>query len=110
MNCLKVALINQTDGDAVSPGKLEEYRAALQHQVDNDFAPVWKVRADISVLDARADIPPGTSPLNIVDSLTGRAGVHTNEEGLPSAEAVNDDELSITLSHELLELLADPSG
>jgi hypothetical protein len=36
--------------------------------------------------------------------------VHTNYQGQVSAEAVNGDQLSITLSHELLEMLVDPSG
>jgi hypothetical protein len=110
MNSSKVALINQTDGDAVPAETLKRYRDALQHQVDNDFAPAWNVQADISVLDAGAAIPPGTLPLNIVNSLAGQAGVHTNSQGQPSAEAVNGDQLSITLSHELLEMLVDPSG
>jgi hypothetical protein len=110
MNSSKVALINQAGGDAVPAKTLERYRDALQKQVDNHLAPAWSVRADISVLAAGAVIPPGTSPLNIVSSLTGQAGVHTNAQGQVSAEAVNDDQLSITLSHELLEMLVDPSG
>jgi hypothetical protein len=110
MNSSKVALINQANGGAVSPATLQQYAAALQYQVDNHVAPAWNVRADISVLNAGADIPPGTFPLNVVSSLPGQAGVHTNEQGQPSAEAVNDEQLSITLSHELLEMLVDPSG
>lgn len=110
MDSLKVALVNQTGGGAVPPAKLDQYAAALQRQVNNDFAPAWSVRADISVLDAGAVIPSGTLPLNIVNSLAGQAGVHTNAQGRPSAEAVNGDQLSITLSHELLELLVDPWG
>lgn len=110
MNSLKVALINQVNEGAVPRETLDQYRDALQQQVDDHFAPAWNVRADISVLAAGDLIPPDTLPLNIVDSLTGRAGVHTDYQGQPSAEAVNDDQLSITLSHELLEMLADPSG
>jgi hypothetical protein len=110
MNSSKVALINQTNDGAVSPATLERYAAALQQQVDNHLAPAWKVRADISVLAAGAAVPPGTLPLNIVDSLVGRAGVHTDDQGQLSAKAVNGDQLSITLSHELLEILVDPSG
>jgi hypothetical protein len=94
----------------VPPATLQRYAKALQKQVDNHLAPAWNVRADISVLDAGAVIPPGMLPLNVVDSLAGRAGVHTNYQGQPSAEAVNGDQLSITLSHELLEMLVDPSG
>ena len=110
MNSSKVALINQTNDGAVSPATLQQYAAALQQQVDNHLAPAWNVRADISVLDAGAVIPQGTSPLNIVNALAGQAGVHTNDQGQLSAEAVNGDQLSITLSHELLEMLVDPSG
>ena len=110
MNSSKVALINQTNDGAVSPATLEQYAAVLQQQVNNHFAPAWNVHADISVLDAGAVIPQGTSPLNIVNSLAGQAGVHTNNQGQLSAEAVNGDQLSITLSHELLEMLVDPSG
>jgi hypothetical protein len=110
MNSSKVALINQTNDGAVSSATLEQYAAALQQQVNNHLAPAWDVRADISVLDAGAVIPQGTLPLNIVDALAGQAGVHTNYQGQVSAEAVNGDQLSITLSHELLEMLVDPSG
>ena len=110
MNSSKVALINQTGGGAVPPAKLDQYAAALQRQVNNHLAPAWNVRADISVLDAGAVIPQGTLPLNIVNALAGRAGVHANDQGQPSAEVVNGDQLSITLSHELLEMLVDPSG
>lgn len=110
MDSSKVALINQTNGAALSPDTLQQYAAVLQKQVDNDFAPVWNVRADISVLSAGAVLPEETLPLTIVPSLPGQAGVHTNAQGQASAEAVNGDQLSITLSHELLEMLADPLG
>ena len=110
MNSSNVALINQTNDGAVSPAMLERYAAALQQQVDNHLAPVWNVRANISVLDPGAVVPEGTSPLNIVNALAGQAGVHANDQGQVSAEAVNGDQLSITLSHELLEMLVDPSG
>jgi hypothetical protein len=110
MNSSKVGLIDQTNEGAVSPTTLQQYAAALQQQVDNHLAPAWNVRADISVLAAGAGVPPDTLPLNIVDALTGQAGVHTDYRGQLSAEAVNDDQLSITLSHELLEMLVDPLG
>ena len=109
MDSWQVALIDQTNG-AVPPGTLQQYADALQQQVDNDLAPAWNVRADISVLAPGAAIPEDTFPLNIVDSLAGPAGVHADDQGQVSAEAVNDDQLSITLSHELLEMLVDPKG
>jgi hypothetical protein len=110
MNSLQVALIDQTNAGAVPPDTLEQFATALQQQVDNHLAPAWSVRAAVSVLAVGAAIPQGTFPLNIVDSLAGPAGVHADYQGQVSAEVVNDDQLSITLSHELLEMLVDPSG
>src|SRR5579859_3101954 len=102
MDSWQVALIDQTNAGAVPSGTLQQFAVVLQQQVDRDLAPAWNVRADISVVALGAAIPQDTFPLNIVDSLTGPAGVHADYQGQVSAEAVNDDQLSITLSHELL--------
>jgi hypothetical protein len=110
MDPMKVALIDQTSGGSVPPATLEQWAAVLQQQVDNDLAPAWDVRAVISVLAAGTAIPQDTWPITIVDSLAGPAGVHTNDQLQPYAEAANDDQLSITVSHELLEMLVDPEG
>jgi hypothetical protein len=107
---LQVVLIDQTNAGALPPGTLQQFADALQQQVDNDLAQAWNVQADISVPAAGSPIPQGTFPLNIVDSLSGPAGVHADYQGQISAEAVNDDQLSIRLSHELLEMLVDPGG
>ena len=110
MNFPNVALVDQTNGGVVPLADLLRYRAALQQQVDNHLAPVWGVRADISALPTGDDIPPGTWPIMIVDSLPGQGGVHLDGRGQPYAEAVNGDELSVAISHELLEMLVDPWG
>jgi hypothetical protein len=89
---------------------LERYAAALQKQVDGDLAPAWDVRADVTVLAAGDGVPAGTWPLWIVDALSGASGVHLDEQGQPYAEVVNDGQLTITLSHELLEMLVNPLG
>lgn len=110
MNSWKVALIDQTNGGVVPIAELEQYATALQQQVDNDLVSAWGVRADISALPTENPIPPGTWPIKIVDSIPGVGGVHLDENGQPYAEAVNGTELSIAISHELLEMLVDPWG
>jgi hypothetical protein len=110
MDSWQVALIDQTNAGAVPSGTLQQLAVVLQQQVDRDLTPAWNVRAEISVPDAGVPIPSDARLLTIVDSLAGRAGVHTNSQGQVSAEAVSDDQLSITLSHELLEMLVDPGG
>jgi hypothetical protein len=105
----KVALIDQTG--RVPRTDLVRYRNALRRQVNEHLAPVWDVRADISVLAAGKFIPTGTWPINIIDSLPGKeGGVHLDAGGNPYAEAVYGDQLSIAISHELLEMLVDPQG
>jgi hypothetical protein len=72
------------------------------------------VPADISALAAGDDIVPDTWPTRIVDSIPfaqpGEFGVHLDDQGQPYAQVVNVDPLSITISHELLEMLVDPLG
>jgi hypothetical protein len=94
----------------VPQATMQQIAAALQQQVDGDFAPVWGVRADIAVLAAGSPVPAGAWPIKIMDDIGGAGGVHLDDQGQPYAEAVNGAELSIAISHELLEMLADPWG
>lgn len=109
MNSWKVVLTDQSSA-TVPPATLAQIAAALQQQVDNDFAPAWGGRADISALAAGAAVPPGSWPIKIVDDIGGAGGVHLDENEQPYAEAVSGPQLSIAISHELLEMLADPWG
>ena len=106
----KIVLTDQTNGKVVPPGQLQQIAAALQQQVDNDFAPVWGVRADISAPAAGDAIPLDALKLNVVESIPGAGGVHLDDQGQPYAEAVNGPDLSISISHEVLEMLVDPWG
>jgi hypothetical protein len=108
MTSWKIALTDQSTAGAAAD--LQQIAAALQQQVDHDFAPVWGARADISALAAGAPVPAGTWPVKIVDSIPGAGGVHLDDQGQPYAEAVNGPQLSIAISHELLEMLVDPWG
>lgn len=110
MNSWKIVLIDQTAEHVVQLDQLQPIAAALQQQVDNDFAPVWGVRADISAPAPGDAIPPGAFHVNIVDSIPGAGGVHLDDQGQPYAEAVNGPKLSIAISHEVLEMLVDPWG
>jgi hypothetical protein len=83
MNSSNVALINQTNGGAVSPDTLQQYADALQYQVDNHVAPTWDVHANISVLDAGAAPSPGTLLLNIVSYLDKLACIPTTKGRCP---------------------------
>ncbi len=98
MSSWQVGLTDQSTAE-VPPATLQQIAAALQQQVDNDFAPAWGVRADISVLPAGDPIPLGTWPVKIVDDISGAGGVHLDDQAQPYAEAVNGPQLSIAISH-----------
>src|SRR5690242_10011877 len=105
MGSWKIVLIDKTTDNVVPPGQLQQIAAALQQQVDNDLAPVWGVRADISAPAAEDAIPPDAWHVNVVDSLPGGDGnddgVHPlDEQGNPNAEVVNGPDLSTVISHE----------
>jgi hypothetical protein len=109
MKSWQVVLADQSSA-GVPLATLQQIAAALQQQVDDAFGPVWGVQADISALAPGNHVPPGTWPIKIVDDIGGAGGVHLDDQGQPYAEAVNGPELSIAISHELLEMLADPWG
>src|SRR5262245_26717485 len=106
-----VALVD-VDG-VLDPLQLVRVATALGRQVQVDFEPAWKVSATV-VVDP--DPPTNTWRLEIRadlgDSKTG--GFHLDERNQPYAivdlSVVGVDDWSITASHELLEMLADPWG
>lgn len=111
----KIALINSstaaTDADA------EKWAAALQIQSKRDFAPFWGVSADITFVPKGAKIPTGTWQLALLDNsdAAGALGYHdVTPDGLPAGKAFVGTDIqygykpSVTISHELLEMLADP--
>jgi hypothetical protein len=91
---------------------------ALQQQVTHDFFPAWGVNAQLTF------IPTGTTPpadswwLSILDDSdqAGALGYHDiTPAGLPLGKVFAATDLkfgtqwSVTASHELLEMLADPN-
>jgi hypothetical protein len=110
MSSWQIALIDKTAHSEVPAGQLEHIAAALQQQVDNHFAPAWGVRADISAPAAGEVPPPGAWQVSVVDSVPDAGGVHLDNAGVPYAQAVFGPQLSIAISHEVLEMLVDPLG
>ncbi len=96
----------------VSQQALARVAAALQIQVTRDFAPLWHVDATVSAF-AFDDVPVGYWPIIVQDVIEecGSAGVHrTEDDEAPYILVRHGPSWSLTASHELLELLADPTG
>jgi hypothetical protein len=98
----------------VSPSDLTMSMRALQRQVDEHFFPLWGWRADLRLDDGANQKP--SMKLIIYDrasDVSDGLGYHI-KGGLPIARTYAKDdkddsgEYTSTLSHELLEMIADP--
>ncbi len=87
--------------------------AAMQKQVTRDLVKYYpNANAIIQPFGALEDVPPSYWIVQIVDSLKyeGCSGYHTDENGQPVAFVKANENWTLTLSHEILEMLIDPYG
>jgi hypothetical protein len=91
---------------------------ALQKQVKRDFAPIWNVVAEVRFVGTRHNARPGAWQLVLLDEADREVdGYHElTREGLPLGRVYLRSAMSggsawsLTASHELLELLANPEA
>ena len=105
-----VALVSEVNGHDASD--VARVTAALQRQAIRDFRQIWQVEATVDAFPLLDDVPLGYWPMIVRDDIgfRGAAGVHLDKDGQPFALIMMSDSWSLTASHELLEMLADPFG
>jgi hypothetical protein len=104
-----VALVSESEG--VEPGELAEVAAAVQKQVLRDFGPLWQVQATVDAFPRLQDVPEGYWRAVVADELNERSiGFHRASDGQPFAMILFREDWHRIASHEILEMLADPSG
>jgi hypothetical protein len=105
-----VALVSETS--TVSFADISSVAAALQKQAARDFSPLWKVSATVSAFATLEAVPVDYWPVIVKDDIDqpGAAGYHTDNNGQPFSLVQADDQWQLTVSHETLEMLADPFG
>lgn len=112
---IQVAVINSST--AVTDAQAQAIIPALQTQVTRDFAPVWGVAANLAFVGQGGSPAAGTWWLTVLDDSdqAGALGYHDlTSEGLPLGKVFAGSDIqagnqwTVTASHELLELLADP--
>jgi hypothetical protein len=76
-----------------------------------DFGPMWNRQASIHAFDVRS-VPVGYYKIFVRDNINepGAAGYHTDDTHQPYALVQYDAEWTVTVSHELIEMIADPWG
>jgi hypothetical protein len=104
-----VALVSHSS--AIKQSDLASYVAAYQDYVDDWLGKHYSVRATI-VASPDGSEPPGAWIMYFEDKLKepGAAGFHTDSRERPVAYIDAHHEPLFTGSHELAEMLVDPSG
>ena len=110
-----IAIIDESKD--LDPERLAHAVKALQKQIDDDFFPLWGWRATLSFGEPLPANAMQVRILAINPDHDDAAGYHFSELGLPRSEVytrdndekfVGEQEVFATLSHELLEMIADP--
>ncbi len=119
-----ISVVNHTNGQ-VSDEELQSVVRAVNRQIQEDFAPYWSMTATLRLEGRSADQPDtitmpdvrGDAILYLWDQadVEGALGYHfQNNQGIPFGFVFTEiarsigEPWSVTLSHEALELLADP--
>lgn len=112
-----IQLVNKST--VIDNATLEKYAAAIQRQAREDFAPYYGTDSMVSIKVGPYVTTRGYPKAWVItvldDSDTeGALGYHEAEKGIPSGKVFaktdidNNLSVSVTLSHEILEMLADP--
>jgi hypothetical protein len=112
---IKIAIINAST--VLNDNQVQSAVPALQTQVHRDFGPIWGIDADLTFISKDSKPPAGLWWLVVLDNSdqAGALGYHdVTDEGLPIGKVFAKTDMdfganwTITLSHELLEMLGDP--
>jgi hypothetical protein len=111
-----IAVINEST--VVDPNEVATaWVPALQTQVSRDFAPIWGDDASLVFVAGSAAPPPDAWQLVVLDDSdqANALGYHDlTSNGLPigkvfaRSDQLANSQVSVTCSHELLEMLVDP--
>lgn len=110
MLVINLALVSEVEGH--DPSDVARVSGALQRQASRDFRPLWGVEATCDAFPRLEDVPVGYWPMIVRSDIEvpGAAGIHLDNNGQPFALITMSDSWSLTASHEMLEMLADPLG
>lgn len=111
----KVAILNRST--VMQDAEVKQITAALQIQVDRDFVPIWGSPAELQFVGSHEAAPTTSWWLTVLDTSdqADALGYHdVTSAGLPLGKAFAKSDIdnghapSVTIGHELLEMLVDP--
>jgi hypothetical protein len=107
---LRAALVDKTG--TLPFEQVSAVAAAINLQVQRDLAPIWGIAGTVSALPGPDHIPLGVCPVFLVKNLpAGEGGVNlTRKHNQPYAKVELGDGWTTAASHEVLEMMVDPTG
>lgn len=111
---INIDIINES---SLSDTDIADVCPSWQAQIDQDFEPAWGIGAKLHVIAKGGKPLPGHWWMGMFDNSdqAGALGYHDmTSEGLPFGKAFYltdkqyNEDWRVTMSHELLEILADP--
>ena len=112
MDARRVAIV--PTATSVTLDVAAQVAAAIQRQITEDFTPWWGIAGNVVAFAKLEDVPHDYFVIQLVGSLTqpGIEGFHYLDQlGEPHALVrVDHEHWSMAVSHECLEMIADPSG
>lgn len=105
---INICLLTKTPACRMT--ELEIYAKAIETQLNRDVAPVWGLGH--CIVEALEVCPAGYWPVTVMDQLDepDALGYHDDLNGQPYANVAMGPDVSVTLSHEVIEMAIDPSG
>lgn len=113
----RIEIVNESSDTVLTDEQVERVLPALQTQIRRDFAPVWGADADLIFVPKGEQPSKNTWWIGIFDNshqATVLGYHHYTNSGLPLGKVFAGASIKLgsswtcTLSHELLEMLADP--
>ena len=110
MTIQKIALVSEVL--EISESKLRTVAAALQKQVDRDFAPVWKVGAEIVPCKNSGATPKQSWCVTVKKDIAmpGALAYHDVKNGVPFSLVSYSREWTVAASHQILARFRDNAG
>lgn len=108
MLAANLALVSEVPDVELS--ELTRVAAAVQKQIIRDLGPIWNIEASIAAFGALEDVPVDYWIVYLCYSVPSGSGDHRDSDGLPAAFVEWTDDWSVSVSHEVLEMLVDPWG
>jgi hypothetical protein len=111
----EIVIVNKCS--VLSDDNIQAVIPAVQAQVTDDFAPIWEASATVQFLGKGKRVPKGIWPLYMMDHSDepGALGYHVDEHGRIEGKVFAADDQrygvswTVDLTHELLEMLGDPT-